>query len=326
MKKILLILMACLLLSACGQLGLNKQPTTIAQFTNYGPGINIQLIDPPEMTIEQELLIFSYRIVNTGKHTIDQDKLFVSLSYPPQQFSQINLLAEQFSQSNKGRTLQYRDTLQAANAFFPEGGETSLVRYNLQSKDIRLGEQEFKFTINACYEYKTIIDINDLCLGARTGIGSCQFPAEGKDLALPKNQGAPIQVKNIKQRILPGSTPDTVIPKLTIEIQNVGRGIAYRSGKNIENSCTGKTIEDPGKIDYTLTVSTYSFDSRKETAQDFKCSPDLIWLRDGRARIDCQLVNEISASAAQTTVAELQLLYGYTSKLSHTVTVKSAQG
>jgi hypothetical protein len=295
-KKIIISFgVSLLLFSIIFLYGCNTEPSFNVEIYKGTKGLEVYVMRsaPPREVYEDEPFKVVAKLVNEGAYPIN--KGVFSINY---ERTFIELLNGQksvsFDLKGKGTSNIWDDE--------------ELITFDLRSK--YLDEKSEKHTsilmLTSCYDYETIatfgVCIDTNVFETRPESAVCSV----RDIT-SSGQGSPLAVVRVEEEISGG---EYITPHFTIYIQNRGKGHIIKYGN--KDACSSKGIgaenfnvvalEDVELSDYSL------------SGGQIRCSPNIIRLTDGEAKIRCSLDGDYISSNEPSfmTSLKIHLKYGYT--------------
>ena len=230
MKKIILILIGLLLITACGRNDSNE----------YDPhqgteGLVIEFLPntPPDEVYENSPFSIGFEAHNAGATDIDKAKIVLST-----QRSLFESFEDLYYARLEGKSIN--------NPY----GDSDIKVIDIQTKTIFAAEtQPAEFKIVYCYPYSTVFSTN-VCIDPDVLGEKTNKPAECPEQkrTFRNGQGAPVAVISMETKMLPTKTG--AIPTFEFEVENVGKGTVMAKTA-YENACssTGLKPAEVGLID-----------------------------------------------------------------------------
>jgi len=314
MRKILLAIL-CLFLLSCSGNSSNVGQITLQTGTD---GLNMQIVKKgfTKEVSEGERIFVTLEMRNEGFSDITNGKLLLTLEPDFMELESWDL-PEEF-RTDFGNSVSFN--LKGKTLAIPRG-ELQVVRAIIQTKDVdsTLKKVDSRFIINACYAYSTILS-KTICIDTDPfGLGVAKKSCDAKDISL-SSQGAPIAIKKIEQKVLPGNNKDEVRLEFSIYADNVGEGTIIDRNR-YSQICSGQELVTEDFNSISLDRVQFSGYEYSQDFQDMDCTNPMIKTKDGYYS-RCVMKDGIPKSKLTfETPLIVQLSYGYKQIISEDVSI-----
>jgi len=310
-KKIILIIITLLLITGCGKFKGGGPSTTISASDIHkgSEGIKMEFINgaPPEEVNENVGFYVSVLLQNKGAFDIKDSYLLLGV--------------EKDYTESEGESKNY--DLDGKSIQNPVG-EQKVIDFKITSKEIDKQSEQHKTSLflTTCYEYQTEA-IEEVCIDPDFySIVPIEKSCEVKDISLT-DQGAPVAVTKIEQKILQDIDKDVIKPSFTIYINNKGNGEVIDKDK-ITDVCSSVGVDY--KTWNTIYVEAFLYDKQldckpKKEGEESKIG--YLRLKSKEDFVKCTDEDGIEKDrATYKTPLKIKLSYGYTETISKEIIIK----
>jgi hypothetical protein len=304
------ILIICLL-AGCKKNG--NQPS-IADYKKGSEGLVLEFLKgaPPDKIYEDSEFSAAVQIRNKGAYEVKNGVLL------------LNLESDYADTDNRKKAID----LPGRDIYNPNGGFET---YQYLSKTRFIETQSEKHTsqviATACYNMQAETT-QDVCIDAdylsiRAGKKICEV----KDIVLT-DQGGPIAITKIEQRIIPKSSSDSLSAQFIIHIQNKGKGVPV-SKYEIQSACGADPLVKQNfwnlvHLEQFRLSAEHYYDLKEESqyeAGTVTCKPNPVKLDKGTGQIICT-TGEIKPESSYTAPLNIVLGYGYTESIAKSMIIE----
>jgi len=311
-KKIILIIIILLLITGCGKFRRGGGPTTTISSSDIhkgSEGIKMEFIDgaPPEEVNENVGFYVSVLLQNKGAFDINEGYFLLGIEKDYMESED-----EMKNYDLDGKSIQ--------NPL----GEQKIIDFKVKSKEIDKQSEQHKTNLflTACYEYQTDI-IEEVCIDPDFySTLPIKKSCEVEDISLT-DQGAPVAVTKIEQKILQDIDRDVIKPSFTIYISNKGNGEVIDKDK-ITEVCSSVGVDY--KTWNTIYVEAFLYDKQldcKPKKENGESKTGYVRLKSKEDFVKCTDEDGIEKGrATYKTPLKIKLSYGYTETISKEVIIK----
>ncbi len=197
-------------------------------------------------------------------------------------------------------------------------GEKQVISPIIVSKKIDDTRDKITSLISAsvCYPYSTILS-DTICIDTDpAGLSIAEKTCKVKDIT-SSGQGAPVVIKKVEQKVIPGPSQDTIGLQFTIYAENNQDGIIV-SHTDYADVCKGINVDID---DYNkLLVKDIRFSGYALSYGDMECEPNPMRETDDGFMTRCSLKEARGIEKNRLTFETplvIELDYGYKSTISH---------
>lgn len=322
-KKIILLilLLSILMLSACSKIDFNnlkqkqyRDPATINYFKGTkGLTLNFQNEAPPETVFEGSEFDVQAIIHNEGAYdVINKEKAQVEIVTDSANTIQLKNQGVENSYLKNLKSVQ----LHGKSYFYPEGEQDFFALNRYRARKIMNGFEKntIRFYVTMCYPYRTYLS-DEVCIDTNTNrMDVRKQVCSSKDKTYAGGQGAPVAVTAVETNMVPKGA--FIEPQFIIHIKHEGDGIVslYDDKNKDANTCDNIGPEQVNKMELSATLGN----------DNLECFPNPVFLRDGKAKIECRLKgSQVLATAANYyTNLNVELRYLYTQTFDKKINVR----
>lgn len=311
-KKIILIFVVLSLITGCGMFNRGGGPSTTissSELHKGTDGIIMEFIEeaPPSELYESTGFYARALLNNRGSFDVKDGYLLLGVE---KGYIEIEKEVERYSLKGKSVTNPV--------------GEQNFYEFKLKAKAIDKQSEQHKTAVflTTCYEYQTEA-ITEACIDPDFySLRPVNKACEIKDISL-SDQGAPVAVTKIEQKMLQDADEGIVKPEFMIYVGNKGNGEVIDKEK-IKEVCSSAGVDY--KTWNTISVNAFLFDRqlncrpKKESDQS---KTGYIRLKNKEDFIRCVDERGIEINKpSYTTPLRIVLGYGYTNTISKEVDIK----
>lgn len=313
-------LVTLLFLTGCQ--GGSYHASSIDENYNTGTdGVILNFLDqaPPQEVFEKSEFDLQVDLSNKGSFSLaDGYRGIINVKYEPYYVTPLTAnYAGQNLYVNKNNIQLY-----GKSYYFPKGEENyfALDRFIANPLQGSFEKRKTEFDISLCYPYQTQF-VDEICVDTDPqGMSPRKKVCTSKDKSYSGGQGAPIAITAVESNMVPRGV--YIQPQFLIHLEHKGDGTfsllrLEKDAKGNEGCGTVQT-DDVGKISIQAQLGV----------NDLVCKPDIVYFRDNKATVECQLPEKsiTGTGANYMTSLAVQLSYLYTQQYSKEITIKRTEG
>jgi len=293
--------MLMVFIAGCSGIGGGKNPIENIKTGTNGITMQFERGSPPSEVYEKEKFVITTKVANKGAY--DAEDIYVTLGIEPEYMAVEDWVS---SRTYLGEYSNMAIISLEGKSEVNSEGEFDLFSIKLQAGTLEPQTEVHTSNIylSVCYLYKTFFS-ETICVDTDVyGIRQNQKACSAKEGYSFSSQGAPVAVTKIDINMIPGQDKDTVIPEVTIHIDNKGKGEVLRA-RNFAEFCTSSTIDrtDINQVGIRAKLS----------GEALKCRSDVIKLGKTDDYVICRLEQGLSTKlSAYPASLTVELDYGYT--------------
>lgn len=301
-----------LLITGCGMFNRGGGPTTTissSEIHKGTDGIMIEFIEEAPPSELYENVGFYARALLKNKGAFDVKDAYLLLGVEK---GYVEIKNELERYSLKGKSV--------ANPI----GEQDVYEFKLKAKAIDKQSEQHKTAVflTTCYGYQTEA-VKEVCIDPDFySLNPIKNACDVKDISL-SDQGAPVAVTKIEQKMLQNADENTIKPAFMIYVSNKGKGVVIDKEK-IKDVCSSAGVDY--KTWNTIIIKAFLFDRQldcRPKKEGDQSKTGHIRLKSKEDFVRC--VDEMGTGIdkpAYTTPLRIVLEYGYTNTISKEITIK----